>query len=105
LDKTAKLRKRIVTSRLTLAPENFDEAVVQQVPQIQEKMNSLCRLLAKCGITTNSPTILALFARLLQQAIATQIVLGPKAEWRKITYTAPVTTRSMVGADSSTIHG
>jgi hypothetical protein len=80
VDRPTKVRKDSVRKRHMDAPNSYEEAVIQQVHEVEAKMCALCKILAKCGINAGSTNIQDLFKLKLQEAVVP----------RKISYAAPV---------------
>ncbi len=67
-------------------PRNFEEAALQQNPDIEADMNKLARMLAKCGIQANNTKapIHQIFSQKLKKANDLQVAAGHKATWRTV---------------------
>ena len=64
-------------------PTNYAEAAFQQVPQLQERLDSLCIMLAKCRVN-KSDHLRVIIERALDAAYAKQLSKGTSGEYRLI---------------------
>ena len=67
-------------------PTCYAEAVIQQNPDIEGKMNKLCAELAKCNIVKDGAGIFEILERKLAEATARQSGMGSLATWRHVQY-------------------
>ena len=83
---TCLMRKNVVVCRLGV-PTSFVEAVLNQHPTIESKMDKLAMLLAHCGINDNQhiPTVLHIFAAKLETASA-KLACDTEATYYKTNY-------------------
>jgi hypothetical protein len=70
-------------------PSCYAEAVLQQCPDIEQKLIKLCLELAKCSIGIDAAGILGIFNKQLHKATNAQLSLGSTATFRQVTYTHP----------------
>jgi hypothetical protein len=75
-------------------PSSYLEAVLQQCPDIEQKLNKLCLELAKCSIAIDAQGILDIIHKKLHKATTRQQLMGSKATWRQVNFTAPRASRS-----------
>lgn len=74
------------------APSSYEEAALQQHPDIETMMDKLVRELARCHINAEGdtpdhpPQIAGIFCRKLYEACAKQNALANKATWRFVDY-------------------
>ena len=67
--------------------ESYEEALLEQHPDIEALMEKLARELARCEITGKGESaneILSLVKKKIQKAYNNQSLLGQKARWRKV---------------------
>lgn len=67
-------------------PSTFEEAALQQHPEIERMMDKLVRDLARCGINGGSAEIAKIFDRKLHLANAKQAEKGSKATYWHVEY-------------------
>ena len=70
----------------TVPPSSYAEAVLQQCPDVEEKLDSLCCELAKCKIEKDAPGIFAILNEKLTAATAKQASKKSKARYRDIIF-------------------
>jgi hypothetical protein len=81
-------------------PTSYSEAVLQQCPDIEEKLEKLCAELAMCKIERDPNGILAIINVKLAEACETQAGKS-RALYRSIDYQVGATDDSMLEARSS----
>jgi len=71
------------------APSCYAEAVMQQCPDIEKRMNKLCSELAKCKIAIDAWGIMEILNEKLHKATKKQASMGSKATYRQVVFTIP----------------
>jgi hypothetical protein len=88
--------KETIVNRESIAapytqPGTFEEAALQQHPDIESMMDKLVRQLAKCNVGSTDvsvQTIASTFFNKMVKARTKQVELGKKATWRDVTWDA-----------------
>ena len=70
-------------------PETYEEAAVQQHPEMELAMIRLAEMFAECGVQQAGETV-KLFVKELERAHHHQLQLGSKARYRNVNFTSPV---------------
>jgi hypothetical protein len=70
----------------TVRPASYSEAVLQQCPEVELKMESLCRELARCKIFKDADGIHQILNQKLQEATQRQDQLRGKALYYDIQF-------------------
>ncbi len=85
--KETRVSKENVASPHT-APASYEEAVLQQIPEIEALMDKLARELAKCHVEVkdSSAPILEIMGLKIRDAMAKQVRKGSKATWRMVKF-------------------
>jgi hypothetical protein len=68
------------------SPTSFSEAVLQQCPELEEKLEKLCAELAMCKIEKDPNGIITVIHRKLSEACQAQASKGSRALYRDIIY-------------------
>ena len=68
------------------SPDSYEEAALQQHPDIDLLMSKLARELARCHIGSDSNKMKKLFAAKLVHAESEQFHLGNRATWRDVQF-------------------
>jgi hypothetical protein len=87
-EKRTKVNKTSVKAPLeaSVPPSRYAEAVFEQCPDIEDKLDSLCQDLASCHIEKDGPGIFAIIQGRLQEAIDSQESMKAKALYREIVF-------------------
>ncbi|KAL7579362.1 hypothetical protein ACA910_014036 [Epithemia clementina (nom. ined.)] len=64
---------------------SYEEAILQQHPDIEDAMDWLCNAIAECDINNSDP-MCVLFREKLEQAIIRQHFLGSRARYMRVRY-------------------
>jgi transcription antitermination factor NusG len=75
---------RIIAQEPT--PTSYEEAVIQQHPDIERAIDKLCELLVECGINKHSDKLARILETKIEEAKATQDSLSYRAKWRHVEY-------------------
>jgi hypothetical protein len=67
-------------------PKTYEEAVLQQHPDIESLMEKLATELAKCNLSPSSVTIHEIVEIKLREARAAQALKGNKATWHEVDF-------------------
>jgi hypothetical protein len=78
--------KKSSLAKKHLVPSSYAEAVMQQNPDIEAKLDKLCRDLAMCSIHKDPNGIIELVRQGLQKASVEQDELGYKKKFRKVVF-------------------
>ena len=82
-----KVRKSSIGAPLQ-PPTSFEEAALQQVPEIEIALRKAATLLAKCGVTHNWDEACRLFTKIGVEEATFLAETGPKAEYFNISFSA-----------------
>ena len=66
-------------------PDTYEEAALQQHPDLDYKFDNLCKWLAECNIH-GEEAIIAIFKAKLERANLIQTSKGNKAKWRHVDF-------------------
>ena len=83
---TKRLNKESIKFTSGGAPATRDEAAFDQYPEIEQMMRSVTKLMAQCGIASDSSAALKLFRKTFKAAEAKQHASGRKANWKKVDF-------------------
>ena len=91
LPRTHVQKKNVVKISEVLPPDSYEQAVLQQQPNIKIMMDKLAQELVRCHITIDEhhDEIVFFFVESMSAAEEKQESLGGKALWRHIEYTYP----------------
>jgi hypothetical protein len=83
------LGKRVWKSsiRSRSRPASWEEAIIDQHPDIDGKLDELANLLAKCEIGDNSQPMARIFMARMNEANQRQAAMGHRAVWRNTVFT------------------
>jgi hypothetical protein len=68
------------------SPSNYAEAILQQCPNIEVKMDKLCQEIAKCSVAIYGSAMLEFLSNKFQQATDEQTDKGSKATYRHVSH-------------------
>jgi hypothetical protein len=72
-------------------PTTFEEAILQQHPDIEQMIDKLAKELARCHLAHTSQPMLAIINLKLSKHINAQSSKGNTASWRDVTYESVMT--------------
>ena len=75
---------RLLTNVRT--PSSYEEALIQQHPDIEQVLVKLATLLVKCGMDENSKNLQDILQNKIEGALSIQTSLKHKATWRHVDY-------------------
>jgi hypothetical protein len=78
-------KESVAAPRDEMAPSSYAEALLQQHPDLEEKMDILCRELAKCKIQKDAAGIYKILNRKIEEAIKRQSKKS-KAVYREVIF-------------------
>ena len=68
------------------APRDYIEATLQQHTDINQALNKVCKLLARCNLNGTEEALQRKFLEKMRTAYGQQVALGNKATWFEVNY-------------------